>query len=427
MKTARLVTSTLVAVGLTALLGGSLTGCANQSESNAPLTITWEVGTKDAMEAVLVAFKEENPDAVVNVDYLDPDALATRLSTQLKGGTGPDLFRANPGQGTSVSVLGLAKEQLLSPIDLPSGTSLTESQKQILNIGDETYGLPLTLTNISQILNVDLLEQYQLTAPTTFDEVLSFCRAARAAGTVAYTAGPASSFEARSVIYALSDETVYYDDPDFAEQVNAGKQTWQDSGWVEAINRNLEMVQAGCFPDDFTSTDVGGAFGQLFGGQVLGIVGYGGYLSYAPAGTHFEAYPLPASNNASNSGMVVSPFQTMVMNAQAKNPALAKKFIEFITTPENNELYASKASANGGIVAFFRGAQSSESTQVNQQILSYLENGHSNPFPDASFPDSMVTETLETHMQKALAGKETAKEVAAAVQAAWEKAISKNK
>jgi len=379
------------------------------------------------MEAVVAAFKVENPQAVVNVDYLDPDALATQLSTRLSGGTGPDLFRANPGQGTSVSVLGLAKKNLLAPIDLPSGTKLTDSQKLILNSGGDTYGLPLTLTNISQILNVDLLTQYNLTAPTTFDEVLTFCKDARTAGTVAFTAGPASSFEARSVIYALSDQTVYFQDPEFAAEVDSGKTTWQESGWVDAINRNLEMVQAGCFPDNFTSTDIGGAFGQLFGGQVLGMVGYGGYLSYAPAGTNFEAYPLPASNDASSSGMVVSPFQTMVMNASAKNPELAKKFIAFITSPVNNQLYASKASANGGIVPFFRDAASAETSQVNKQILAYLDNGHSNPFPDASFPDTSVTDALETHMQLALAGKETAEQVAAAVQAAWEKAVAANK
>ncbi len=395
---------------------------ASATPVSGELSITWESGSKPAMTAVVAEFQKKYPGTTVNVDYLAPDALATQIPTRLAAGTGPDIFRADAGSGTAVSVVGLAKRGFLAPLTGSWTSQMPPSISPVLKKDDQFYGFSISLTNVAQLLNDKLMKDNGLTAPTTFSEVLAFCKAARAKGTVAYAAGPATPFEARSVIYAMSYQTVYSKTPDFDAKLADGSLTWQTSGWVDAIQRNIDMVNAGCFPDNFTGTDLPGAFNLLFGGKVLGIVGYGAYLPYGPKEVTFSTYPLPATDTAADSGMIVAPFQSMVVNAKAKNPALAQAFVDFLATPEIDQLYVANQAGNGGLVPTFADEANPSPLQVNQQITAFLKSGKSNTFPDATFPSAEVTAALESHMQQALALKESAQQVAEAVQAAYDRA-----
>lgn len=386
------------------------------------ITVAWESGSKVAMEKAVADFQKANPGAAVKAEFLTPDQLTTTLTTQLATGAGPDVFRSDNGSGTAKAVQTLAKRGLLEPLTGSWTSTVPEDISKNLKVDGKTYGLTPTLTSIGQLLNLDQLKKYGLTPPTTFSGVLDFCRAARAKGTVAYTSGVASAFDARSVLYAFSWQTVYSKDPNFADDVSAGKLTWQNSGWRQAIDNNMAMVQAGCFPDNFTGNDISGAFKQLFAGETLGMVGYGAFMQYAPAGANFEMHPLPASDNPDESGLIVTPFSAVAMNKNSKNKALAQKFIDFLATPEENAKFVKAASPAGGLLSPFYKDLPKPESQIDQQMITYLENGKSNHFPDATFPGPTVATALEQQMQQALSGKATTDQVLQQVQTTWEQA-----
>ena len=392
------------------------------SSASGAITIAWESGSKTAMDNAVAEFEKQNPGTTINTQYLTPDQLTTTLPTQLATGGGPDLFRSDNGSGTAKAVQTLANRGLLEPLTGSWTSSVPDSISKNLKVDGKTYGFTPTLTSIGQLLNEDQLKKYGLTPPTTFSGVLDFCRAARAKGTVAYTAAPASGFDAQSVLYALSWQTIYSKNPNFSSDVTSGKLTWANSGWKQAIDDNLAMVKAGCFPDNFTGIDISTAFKQLFSGQTLGMVGYGAFMQYAPKGANFGMYPLPASGNPDESGMIVTPFSAMAMNKNSKNPGLAQKFVDFLASPTENAKFVKDASPSGGLVSPFYKDLPKPTNQIDQQIITYLENGRSDQFPDATFPGATIATTLEQQMQLAMAGKATTGQVLQQVQAAWDQA-----
>lgn len=416
-------------LGVAAVIASMVGACAPPSSTagvaanaSGTITIAWESGSKAAMENAIAAFQKANPGSTVKADYLTPDQLTTTLTTQLATGAGPDLFRSDNGSGTAKAVQTLAKRGLLEPLTGSWTSQMPEDISKNLKVDGKTYGFTPTLTSIGQLLNVNQLEKYGLTAPTTFSGVLDFCRQARAKGTIAYTSGAASSFDARSVLYALSWQTVYSKTPNFADDVTAGKLKWQDSGWKQAVDNNLAMVQAGCFPDNFTGTDISGAFKQLFSGATLGMIGYGAFMQYAPAGANFAMQPLPATDNPDESGMIVTPFSAVALNKNSKNKDLAQKFVDFLATPEENAKFVKDASPAGGLLSPFYKELPKPETQIDQQMITYLENGKSNQFPDATFPGPTVSSALEQQMQQALTGKATTDQVLQQVQSTWQQA-----
>lgn len=397
-------------------------GSDSSGSTGGSLSIVWESGQKNAMVPIVEEFQKANPGVTVNVEYLTPDLITSQVPQQLAAGTGPDLFRSDAGQGTPKAVLTLANRNLLAPLTGDWTSKVPDEISKNLVKDGKTYGFSTSLTGNGLLLNNEQLTKHGLAAPTTFTEVLNFCKAARDKGTVAFTAGPASQFEARTALYAMSYQTVYSKHPNFDQDLKDGKLKWTDSGWGDAIDRQLEMVKAGCFSDRFTGLDLQGAFGQLFGGQVLGMVGYASYMTFAPAGASFSFYPMPASDNPDESGMTVSPFTSIAMNAKAKNPELAQKFVDFLATPEMDSLYVKNASPTGGLIPTFYDKANPPQDQISQMLLKYLDNGKSNNFPDATFPNATVTAALETNMQKALNGNATSQQVLEAVQAAYDQA-----
>lgn len=395
-------------------------GTSNGGEQ--ALSIVWETGQKKGLDAVVEAFKSKNPGVTVNVDYLSADQITSQIPQQLAAGQGPDLFRSDAGSGTPQATLTLANRGLTAPFTGDWTSKIPADLAKNVTKDGKLYGFPVAITGMGLFMNNKQLEAHGLTVPTTFSEVLRLCKDARDKGTVAFASGPATRFDARAAVYAMSYETVYSQHPDFDQQLKDGSLTWQDSGWGTAIDRQLEMVNAGCFPDRFTGLDFQGAFELLFGGKTLGMVGYSAYMIFAPESADFSFHPMPASDDPEASGMVASPWSTVAMNAKAKNAELAQKFVDFLATEEGDGLYVKAVAPKGGIIPTFYDKTSPPTDQMSKKLFEYLGNGRSNHFPDATFPSAQITSALETNMQSALQGKLSSNQVLEAVQAAYDQA-----
>ncbi|WP_442575362.1 ABC transporter substrate-binding protein [Microbacterium sp. F51-2R] len=380
----------------------------------------WETGAKTALDLVIEQFKEKHPGVEIDVEYLDGQVIKTQIPTRLAAGTAPDLFRTEAGSGTTTATQVLAARGYLAPIEI-DGLDLPESITATMAYKDKLYGFAPVLQSIGQIFNDKALAASGLSVPETWDDVLKFCADARALGTYAYAQGPVSLHENQTSPYALAGELVYAVDPDIDQQMADGSLTFPDSNWKEVLQRTLDMVDAGCFPDGFEGNDMTAVLESLAIGKGLGMVGYSSYLPYAASsGATFSMYPLPASNDPEKSRLLVAPAQPFGLNAKAKNIDLAQEFLAFLAQPDITEQYAEALAPTGGLLPSSFATQAPPSTQIGDMMLKFIDEDRSFQFPDATWPNPEVQMALQSGMQEAIQGKRSVADVLQAMQQAYD-------
>jgi raffinose/stachyose/melibiose transport system substrate-binding protein len=391
----------------------AMAGCAGQSGSGGgddqTLTILWPQGYADGLKAVMAEFEKENPGVQFKATYAEGDAYFAAIRTQLQAGTAPDVLHVWPGNGNVGATIPLAENGNLADLsDQPWASKLPESAKPYASYDGKVYSFPTTLSIVGAVYNNAALSASGLKIPETWDQVIQFCKDARAQGTVAFSLGLTSTHESQFVSYALYPQLIQGPDPKLDEEVAAGEKTFNDSGWKNALDKNVEMASAGCFNDSAQGADQFEAARLLSSGESIGMVTIGQYMAIIN-NPDLTLAPLPGSNNPSESKLAVAPSTSAAVNAKAKNPELAKKFVAFLATPAMNELFeCNVADGLGSLPITATDAPGKcDDSAFDQTALKYLQEGKTGGFPDQTWPSPDVQMALQLGMQQAVFGGRT--------------------
>lgn len=384
-----------VAFGSAAVIALALAGCSTdtgpaEGEDNNVLTFT-AAGEAPA-QAVIDAFEEANPGVTVEATFANDDASYQQtLRTQLSAGTAPDVFRIWPGGGNATAVRTLGDDDLLLSLDdEPWVKDLNETQRSVSESSDGTLvGIPVTVVGIGAVWNDQALASSGLEAPTTWTEVLDFCAAAKEQGKVAFALGLKSAWTTQLVPYALTASLVYGPDTDFTQQQLDGKATFADSGWKDAMDQYVAMQAAGCFTENPNGVGYDEQMKSLGEGTALGAIQVTSSAAnaeqYAADGTTFSMTPLPATDDPADTFLPVSVGIEYAINAKAKNPDLARKFLEFLASSEGQAIYATESGAAPALPS-----SDFESTPVLVPVADFQAEGLDRPFPDVFWPNPKV-------------------------------------
>jgi raffinose/stachyose/melibiose transport system substrate-binding protein len=156
---------------------------------NDQVTITMLVNQppQPGYQVLIPNFERVYPNIKVEPTYASTSAVWYQLeTTELAAGNAPDVLGTSPGCGTPVSVCVLAKAGDLAPLvrepwlrwSLPLVTSLGK-------YGPGLYAFTPALTPWGVFTNDALFRKLGLKVPETFSQLLSICRAAQEAGTIA--------------------------------------------------------------------------------------------------------------------------------------------------------------------------------------------------------------------------------------------------
>lgn len=390
------------------------TGCAGGAgggggSDDQTLTILWPQGYADGLEAVMAEFEKENPDVTFETTYAEGDAYFAAIRTQLQAGTAPDVIHVWPGNGNVGATIPLAQNgNLMDLSDQPWADSLPESAVPYASYDGKIYSFPTTLSIVGAVYNDEALATSGLSIPETWDDVLQFCEDARSQGTYAYSLGLTTTHESQFVAYALYPQLVQGPDPQLDEEVADGEKTFNDSGWADALGKNVEMAEAGCFNDSAQGADQFEAARLLAEGESIGMVTIGQYMGIINnPGLTLAA--LPGSNDPDESRLAVAPSTSAAVNAKAKNPDLAKEFVAYLATPEMNELF--ECNVAGGLgslpITATDGPGACDESSFDQAALAYLQEGRTGGFPDQTWPSPDVQMALQLGMQQAVFGGRT--------------------
>lgn len=410
------------AVAAVAVMGLGLVACSSPAaeDSNSQvLTVTAVTNEKPALDVVVPMFEKANPGITVKVETSALDQYQPAIRTQLSSGTAPDVIGVWPGSGNPAAMQTLVPGGFLADLsDIDRVDEFPEGVKSVSQIDGKTYVAPIAFSGIGPIYNMTAMTEAGFSVPTTWSELKQFCTDATAqTGKPAFYLGAQTNWNTQLITYALLPSLVYGPNPDFAQEMSDGKQTFAGSGWQQAMDQYMELVDHGCFQADPLGVSYEASVTALAKGDTFGATfvtsGFAALRAEAPEGTEFSMEALPATDNAEDTRMPGAAGSTWAINAKAKNPELAKKFLQFLMSEEGMNAYAE---ANGTLPAIPSGELSDPALETLQRFQS--EN-KTDPWMDQLWPNARVQATHFEAVQNMLSGAATAEEGLKAMDAAY--------
>jgi raffinose/stachyose/melibiose transport system substrate-binding protein len=406
-----LAAAATIVAALTACNGGT-----NAPSGTTSQTLTVASVDQGSIEDVVKAFEAANPGVKVNLTTAGADQYQQQIRTQLASGTAPDVFTVWPGNGNPGATYVLAKPgYLLDLSDQPWASKYPEGVKGVSQYQGKTYNAIFGLNGIGAVYNQEALTKAGLTPPSTWTELIAFCKAAAAKKTPAFALGNQDNWVTQLVLYALVATTVYSGDRNFDAKMQDGQATFSNSPWTTAMAKYLEMSQNGCFQKNPLGTNYEATQGLAATGKTLGIVQGNWVISLLkqknPSGT-FILKPLPATDDPSTTFMPAAAGAGYGVNAKTKNKDLALKFITFVMSPQGMSVFNKK---QGSLPSLADAGSSVDPSLAD--LTTFINSGRTVPFMDQLWPNAKVQQTMLSGIQEIFSGQSTPDKMLAAMDA----------
>lgn len=353
----------LVAIGagglaLSLALAGCSAGGSDSGDGETSLTFLTDntEATVATAEALAEAFEADNPGITIEVETRPQGADGDNVvKTRLATGEMADLFQYN--SGSLMQALN-PDETLVSLDDQAYVDKFDENFIESVSTDNGMYGVPMGQSMAGAIIyNKDIYEQLGLEVPKTWDEFISNSEAIKAAGVAApivQTYGDTWT----SQLFVLGDfNNVLAEDPDWAEKYTNNEAKYVDEPAFAGFERLQEGFDASLWNEDFASA-------LYADGVTMVATGEGAHypiLTFAASQlmtTNPEAadvvgtFPIPGDDAETNGLTVWMPTNTVYVPKSTEGEQLeaAKKFLEFLTTPESCDIQSETTAPQGPFV-----------------------------------------------------------------------------
>jgi raffinose/stachyose/melibiose transport system substrate-binding protein len=263
----------LGAIGLSvaAMLATATSVSARPSGQKAAVagTITFlaDTTTQIPYDILIKNFQRVYPDVTVNATYASSVQRPTLLATQFQSGNAPDVFIAYPGYTLPPSVLEHQAAGHLADLSSSPWAKRTPAfAKPLVTVGGKVYGWMARVATPSIVYNKEIFRNLGLTVPKTFAQFLDICRTVRQKSPnlvpLSMSGSQFSTLGGNAVVFASS--TVYANDPTWNEKRQRGQTSFQSTpGWRQALQRYVDMKNAGCFSTGVASDTAATTFQQF--------------------------------------------------------------------------------------------------------------------------------------------------------------------
>jgi raffinose/stachyose/melibiose transport system substrate-binding protein len=177
----------------------------------------------------------------------------------------------------------------------------------------------------------------------------------------------------------------------------------------------LELERTGCFQENPLGTSYEASQELAATGRTLGIIQGNWVIALLkkqnPDGT-FTLSALPATDDPAQTLIPAAPGAGYGINANAKNPELAQKFIDFVMSPEGMNLFAEK---QGGLPALPDTGYDIDPSLT--ELSTFITEDRTVPFMDQLWPNAKVQQTMLSGIQEIFSGQSTPDQVLAAMDA----------
>lgn len=348
---AALLAVTLAAVLALAACGGDDddSGAADGADEAVSGSISiagvWSGQEEESFKAVIAAFNERQPD--VTVSYTSAgDQLPTVLSTAVQGGNPPDIaMLAQPG-----AMRDFVGRDALASIEFLREDAADNFSESIVGIGEvdgTLYGLLFKAANKSLgWYNVPAFEDAGVEPPANWEDLADVAGTVKASGVTPFSVAGADGWTLTDLfenLYLRIAGGEKYD------QLAAHEIPWTDPTVIETLEQMRVVLgnpadiaggRRGALQTDFPTsvaqvfTDPPSAAMTFEGDFVAGVIAD---ETSAEPGTGFNSFPFPAVDGSAPAVMGGGDIAVMFKDTPA-----GRAFMEFLTTPEAAEAWASR-------------------------------------------------------------------------------------
>jgi ABC-type glycerol-3-phosphate transport system substrate-binding protein len=403
---------------VTAACGGSGGG----SGADGPVTLTISATTyfQPVLPTVISDFEASHPGVKVTATYTPSSNYSQLIGTQLSNGTAADIVSVSPGSGNAESLATLGKQGYLADLsDQPWVSKIPAAYKQYVTLNGKVYLPPIATFGEGAIYNESELSALGLTPPTTWDQALAFCKAARAKGKYAFGVGAETDYENQILVYTQEATLVGNTMPDFIQDRLSGKVTFSNTEWVTAFEQEKTLQDDGCIAPDPDGTNINAVESALANGQILGFFGQSLQLpsvtALAPS-NKFGFSVFPATNDDSQTRMPIAIEGSLGINAKIPSNQMqdAKDFISFLMTgPEVAKI------ASGTYTVPVIPDPDFKPTAAGQVQMTAQQTGKFTMVADQLFPNANVRLTWISENEQLLDGAATPTDVTEAMDKVW--------
>jgi raffinose/stachyose/melibiose transport system substrate-binding protein len=382
-------------------------------------------GSRDASKKLYAEFEAAHPGIKIKAESYRFDDLAQLGKTALSSGTGPDVMYFDAGLAEAGE---LADAGLISPLDdyaAKYGWS-DRISKPILDwstYDGKLYGLGLEGEFNAMFANDSLIKKAGLTVPTTYQDLLAFCRGGKAKGfiPIAYGQGPAvyakdvyamvvnNTIGGDAVHSLVFDRQGVYDSPEMTGAI---------SKWFK------EMNDAGCFPPGVNGLTVDNAALLFHGKKALMLAGGTwqiGDIDDKMPDQKTEMLAFPEVDGGAGRFYPTGVGSAWIISSKSKSRDAAAQLLDFLFSPEAVKTWMTE----GGIIPPVKTDLSAlDLTPLIGQAAQLVQAGSDDKGSQLGYYiwprwSSKLFNLFQDGSQAVTAGKMTAAEFAKKIQEQW--------
>lgn len=300
-----------------------------------------EEGPQRAYAEVLARFHAENPDIEIEINTI-PDA-GTVLMQRISTGDIPPIFSDYP---TQTQFKGKVNNGYIECLE--GNEFLSRVNPGMIELGKhydgQTYALPLSQNYMAIFYNIDIFEQVGIEGtPKTWEELIAVCDKLVAAGVTPFSFGDKDAGRVGHCFQALSQAT-YPGVVDYVVSVVNGETTIADNpDAFRKIGERMLQLHEYALPDYMGTADTVMWENFATGKAAMCITGsYArGTILISNPDLNLGAFPIPG-DVYDESPLLTGIDAALCISAEAteEQKAVGLKFLEFISRPENAQLWS---------------------------------------------------------------------------------------
>lgn len=391
----------VVSVLLCGLLGASLfaAGCGSSddssSDSSASTSAESESSEDVSYEGVTLSLlidTDTTDTGVIAVCDAATEALGMEFDIQYRvgGDEGDNLVKTELASGDMCDIMVYNSGALLSALnpseylyDLSDNetimAALDETYASTVTVDGATYGIPMSSSQAGAVMyNKEIYEEYGLEVPETWDEFISNCEVLQDAGETALIGSFADSWTTQ-VIFLGDNANVIAQDPDFAENLTNGEDTYAGNEFALRSFEKMAELNA-YYNEDYLATSYDDACDMLINGdgaqwicltQALSNM----YELYGDEVNNIGVFAIPA-DDAEDTNLTVWMPSSLYLNASCENIDAAIAFFEFYISEEGLDTYTSTILPDGPYCINDYEVPETAYTAVAEDMQAYFDNGN---------------------------------------------------
>ena len=375
-------------------------------------------------DGIYAAFTEANPNITITREAFETDQMRDTVNTAIASGTGPDVifYDAGPGYAGVLVDAGLLLPLTDYAAEYGWTDSVFPSAQEGTTIDGQLYGMPLQTDLIGMYYNKTLLDQEGLAVPTTLDELIAFCGAAKEKGYIPIAFANNPGWQAFHQ-YSMTISQMMGPDALRAKLLD-NEGSWNTPEGVTAVKSFfVDLPAAGCFPDDVNAIPYEDGNSLFFTGQaLLHTTGswIAGDIEEAMGDYELGFVPFPVIEEGNEPTWVSGVGSAYFISSKTEYADEAASLIDFLFSQPAVEKWVQDA-------RYFVPVKFDPSGltlgPVNQTIIDILQNAETEGTAFGYNVDVLApppfNEMMQSGFQAVIAGDKTAEQQAADLDAAW--------